>query len=187
VFWLVSRALLRARWERYAQVYAETHGGAALAPGEKRMVVLNTCLADTREEAMARARPGHDEFWRFLGPYGWTRAYLGPDGDRPPRGWVPTLEDSVEQGVWAVGTAADVAAAIRRLRDDLGGLTDLTIFPAGPGESYDTVADQLRRFARDVRPLLAAGTAAAAVGTVIAGAPAGGALATPAAAAAPAG
>ena len=72
----------------------------------------------------------------------------------PPAGWVPTLEDSVEQGVWAVGTAEDVAEAILRLRDDLGGLADLTIFPTGPGESYDATDEQLRRFARDVRPLL---------------------------------
>jgi alkanesulfonate monooxygenase SsuD/methylene tetrahydromethanopterin reductase-like flavin-dependent oxidoreductase (luciferase family) len=154
VFWLVSRSLLRERWSRYAQVYADTHAGASLEPGEKRMVVLNTYIGDTREQAMESARPGHDEFWRFLGPYGWNRAYLGPDGGSPPAGWVPTLEDSVEQGVWAVGTAADVAAAIRRLRDDLAGLADLTIFPTGPGESYDATDDQLRRFARDVRPLL---------------------------------
>ncbi|MBL7500586.1 LLM class flavin-dependent oxidoreductase [Frankia sp. CNm7] len=160
VFWLVNRSLLRGRWDRYAEVYADTHDGARLAPGEKRMVVLNTCLADTREQAMELARPGHDEFWRFLGPYGWNRAYLGPDGGKPPAGWVPTLEDSVDQGVWAVGTAQDVAEAIARLRDDLGGLTDLTIFPTGPGESYDATDEQLRRFARDVRPLLdAAGTA----------------------------
>jgi len=156
VFWLVSRPLLVSRWERYAQMYADAHGGAALAPGEKRMVVLNTYLGDTREQAFAKARPGHDEFWRFLGPYGWTRAYLGPDGGPPPAGWIPTLEDSVEQGVWAVGTAEDVAAAILKLRDDLGGLVDLTIFPSGPGESYDATDEQLSRFAAEVRPLLAA-------------------------------
>jgi alkanesulfonate monooxygenase SsuD/methylene tetrahydromethanopterin reductase-like flavin-dependent oxidoreductase (luciferase family) len=153
VFWLVSRSLLQARWERYAEVYAAAHGGPP-EPGEKRMVVLNTYVGDTHEDAMERARPGHDEFWRFLGPYGWTRAYLGPGGGPPPAGWVPTLEDSVEQGVWAVGTAEEVAAAILRLRDDLGGLADLTIFPTGPGESYDATEEQLRRFARDVRPLL---------------------------------
>jgi alkanesulfonate monooxygenase SsuD/methylene tetrahydromethanopterin reductase-like flavin-dependent oxidoreductase (luciferase family) len=168
VFWLVSRALLRARWDRYAEVYADTHDGAVLAPGERRMVVLNTYVGDTRDEAMARARPGHDEFWRFLGPYGWTRAYLAPDGGKPPAGWVPTLEDSVEQGVWAVGTAADVAEAILRLRDDLGGLTDLTIFPTGPGESYDAAAEQLTRFARDVRPLLGAAGQRPDEGTVAA-------------------
>jgi alkanesulfonate monooxygenase SsuD/methylene tetrahydromethanopterin reductase-like flavin-dependent oxidoreductase (luciferase family) len=171
VFWLVSRPLLMARWERYAQAYASAHG-TALAPGEKRMVVLNTYIGDTREQAMRAARPGHDEFWRFLGPYGWTRAYLGPDGGKPPAGWVPSLEDSVEQGVWAVGTAEDVAAAILKLRDDLGGLAHLTIFPTGPGESYDATDDQLRRFATEVRPLLEAAAPVAADAPAAAPAPA---------------
>ncbi|MBX6387443.1 MAG: LLM class flavin-dependent oxidoreductase [Frankia sp.] len=155
VFWLVNRTLLAQRWQRYAEVYAQAHG-RALEPGENRMVVLNTHIADTREEAIAQARPGHDEFWRFLGPYGWNRAYLGPDGGRPPAGWVPSLEDSTEQGVWAVGTAEDVAASILELRDALGGLAEITIFPTAPGESYDRTADQLRRFATEVRPLIAA-------------------------------
>ena len=48
---------------------------------------------------------------------------------------MPTLADSMSQGPWAVGTAADVDAAIGEL-DDLLGLTDLVIFPAMPGDSY---------------------------------------------------
>ena len=32
------------------------------------------------EEARATALAGHDEFWKFLGPYGWSRGYMGPDG-----------------------------------------------------------------------------------------------------------
>jgi hypothetical protein len=70
---------------------------------------------------------------------------------------VPTLEDSMAQGPWAVGTAAEVAAAIGVL-DDLLGLTDLVIFPAMPGDSYERAKEQMTRFADDVLPLLPADT-----------------------------
>ena len=45
----------------------------------------------------------------------------------------------------------------RRTRDLLG-LTDLVIFPAMPGDSYARVKEQMTRFAREVLPLLPAGT-----------------------------
>jgi alkanesulfonate monooxygenase SsuD/methylene tetrahydromethanopterin reductase-like flavin-dependent oxidoreductase (luciferase family) len=153
VFWLLHRDLLRERWERFAQVHASVHG-TELGPGENRTVVVNTWIGDTHADAVERARPGHDEFWRFLGPYGWTRGYRGPDGGPPPPGWVPALEDSMEQGTWVVGTATEVAERLAELHDHLGGLAELTLFPSAPGESYAATQDQLRRFATDVRPAL---------------------------------
>ena len=33
-----------------------------------------------------RARMGHDEFWKFLGPYGWSKGYMGADGKPAPPG-----------------------------------------------------------------------------------------------------
>jgi alkanesulfonate monooxygenase SsuD/methylene tetrahydromethanopterin reductase-like flavin-dependent oxidoreductase (luciferase family) len=156
VFWLKERTRLAADWHAFAANYAASRG-QPLRRGEKRMLVLNVSLGDTREQAMAGVRDGHDEFWRFLAPYGWGRGYVGPDG-RPAGGdFVPTLEDSMRQGPWAVGTAADVARAIGLL-DDLLGLTDLVIFPAMPGDSYARAKEQMTRFARDVIPLLPATT-----------------------------
>lgn len=153
VFWLLNRDVLIERWARFADNYAAAHG-VELAPGEKRTAVVNTWIEDAHEAAVERARPGHDEFWRFLGPYGWTRGYRGPDGGPPPPGWVPTLEDSMAQGTWVVGTAAEVADGLRELRTDLGGLSELTIFPSAPGDTYAATQDQLRRFAAEVRPAL---------------------------------
>lgn len=152
VFWLVHRDVLRERWHQFAANHLAAHG-RVLAPGENRTVVINTRIGDTHAAAVADARAGHDEFWRFLGPYGWTRGYRGPDGGPPPPGWLPTLEDSMEQGTWVVGTAAEVTEQLARLRDDLG-VTELTLFPSAPGESYASTAEQLRRFAHDVRPSL---------------------------------
>jgi alkanesulfonate monooxygenase SsuD/methylene tetrahydromethanopterin reductase-like flavin-dependent oxidoreductase (luciferase family) len=154
VFWLKERHRLAAEWHAFAETYQRLHG-RPLRRGEKRMLVLNVAVGDTREEAIAGVRDGHDEFWRFLAPYGWGRGYVGPDG-RPASGdFVPTLEDSMSQGPWAVGTPADVAAAIGVL-DDLLGLTDMVIFPAMPGDSYARAKEQMTRFARDVLPLLSA-------------------------------
>jgi alkanesulfonate monooxygenase SsuD/methylene tetrahydromethanopterin reductase-like flavin-dependent oxidoreductase (luciferase family) len=155
VFWLQERHRLAADWHAFAATYQAVHG-RALNRGEKRMLVLNVAIADTRQQARAGVRDGHDEFWRFLAPYGWGRGYNGPDG-RPAGGdFVPTLEDSISQGPWAVGTAADVAEQITAL-DELLGLTDLVIFPAMPGDPYPRAQEQMARFAQDVIPLLPSG------------------------------
>jgi alkanesulfonate monooxygenase SsuD/methylene tetrahydromethanopterin reductase-like flavin-dependent oxidoreductase (luciferase family) len=153
VFWLKEKHRLAAMWHEFADAYAAAHG-RALAPGEKRMLVLNVCLADSRRAAVDAVRAGHDEFWRFLAPYGWGRGYNGPDG-RPASGdFVPTLEDSMAQGIGAAGMAADVAEAIAAMSALLGGLTDLVIFPAMPGDRYSRAKEQLARFAEGVMPLL---------------------------------
>ena len=60
------------------------------------MLVVTPWIADTKEQAMAEVRNGHDEFWKFLGPYGWSRGYMGDDGKPSPAGLIPTLEESIE-------------------------------------------------------------------------------------------
>ena len=152
VFWLRNHVFLKDAWERYAATYAESHG-ADLAPGEKRMLVVNTRVADTHEAAIESARPGHDEFWKFLGPYGWSRAYMGPDGKPAAPGLIPTLEDSLEQRTWLVGDPAEVAEGIQRYRDELG-VENITFFPSFPGDTYDDTDEQMTRLAEDVLPLL---------------------------------
>jgi alkanesulfonate monooxygenase SsuD/methylene tetrahydromethanopterin reductase-like flavin-dependent oxidoreductase (luciferase family) len=152
VFWLKEKHRLAADWAAFARTYEAAHG-RALPRGERRMLVLNVAVGDTHEQAVAQVRDGHDEFWRFLGPYGWGRGYLGPDGRPANEDFIPTLEDSMEQGPWAVGTASEVAAHINAL-DDLLGITDLVVFPAMPGDAFPAVKDQLRKFADEVVPLL---------------------------------
>jgi alkanesulfonate monooxygenase SsuD/methylene tetrahydromethanopterin reductase-like flavin-dependent oxidoreductase (luciferase family) len=152
VFWLLHHEFVRQRWQRYAEIY-EQHHGSTLAPGEKRQLVLNIHVDDTHERAWDNARPGHDEFWKFLGPYGWSKGYMGPDGKPAPPGLIPTLEESVEQRVWVIGTAEEVAEGISAYRDALS-LEHFTVFPHFPGESYDDAELQLARYMQDVVPLL---------------------------------
>ena len=88
-----------------ARCYAEPTTAPSSARGEKRMLVLNVRVEDTYEEALDSARPGHDEFWKFLGPYGWSRGYMGDDGKPVEPGLIPTLEESIEQKTMLVGHA----------------------------------------------------------------------------------
>lgn len=151
VFWNNHHSFTKMRWEQFAEIYEATHG-TPLDPGAKRTLVLSTCVDDTREGAINSVRDGHDEFWKFLGPYGWSKGYMGNDGRPSPPGLIPTLEDSMDrQRTWAVGSPDDVAEIIGIYREELD-LDQLILFPAMPGDSYDKVEEQLHRIAEDVLP-----------------------------------
>ena len=153
VMWLKHHDFMKRFWDRYAEIYEETHG-TELAPGEKRTLVVNTCVEDTHEAAMESVRPGHDEYWKFLGPYGWSKGYMGPDGGPAQAGLIPTLEESIENKVWLVGTADEVAEQIDWYRGHLGGVENLVLFPAMPGDPYAKVEEQMTRLAENVLPQL---------------------------------
>ncbi len=153
VFWNLHHSFLKMRWERFAEIYADAHG-RELDRGEKRMLVLNTCVEDTREQAIESVRAGHDEFWKFLGPYGWSKGYMGDDGKPAPPGLIPTLDDSIErQRTWVVGSPDDVAEQLAWYRDELG-VEHLALFAGMPGDSYAKVQQQIHRLAEDVLPKL---------------------------------
>ena len=153
VFWNNHPSFLAERWERFAEVYEESHG-RALARGEKRMLVLCTRVADTRERAVEELRPGHDEFWKFLGPYGWSKGYMGQDGKPAAAGLVPTLEESLDQRIFLAGSPEGLAESIAWYQE-LVGVEDLLLFPGMPGDPYDVVEAQMERLANEVLPLLA--------------------------------
>ena len=153
VFWLKHYGYTVQWWNRFAELY-EKERGEALAPGQKRMLVLNVRVEDTHGKAWSAARPGHDEFWKFLGPYGWSRGYMGEDGRPSPTGLIPTLEQSVEQKTWLIGTAEEVAEGVAFYADALGGLEHLAFFPHFPGDTYQQAAEQIQRLGEEVLPLL---------------------------------
>ena len=99
------------------------------------MLVVSVRIEDTHEEAMRTARNGHDEFWKFLGPYGWSRGYMGEDGRPVKPGLIPSLEESMKQRTILVGTAEEVAEQVQELHDLLG-VEHLTLFPHLVGDPY---------------------------------------------------
>ena len=153
VIWNSHPTFNKSQWDRIAELYEESQNHS-LESGEKRMLVRCVCVADTYEEAVESVRPGHDEMWKFLGPYGWSKGYMGPDGKPSKAGLIPTLEESLEQKIWIVGSADDVGEQIEWYRDLLG-VENLMLFPMMPGDSYESGTEQLHRLAEDVLPKFA--------------------------------
>lgn len=152
VFWNQHPTFIKRMWDRYAEVYEQSHG-RAIGNHEKRMLVVSVRIEDTHEEAMRTARNGHDEFWKFLGPYGWSRGYMGEDGKPVKPGLIPTLEESMKQRTILVGTAEEVAAQVQEYKDLLG-LEYLTLFPHLAGDPYSKAVEQMQRFMDEVVPLV---------------------------------
>ncbi|MCB0957102.1 MAG: LLM class flavin-dependent oxidoreductase [Ilumatobacter sp.] len=152
VFWNQHPTFIKRMWDRYGEVYEQSHG-RAIGNHEKRMLVVSVRIEDTHEEAMRTARNGHDEFWKFLGPYGWSRGYMGEDGKPVKPGLIPTLEESMKQRTILVGTAEEVAAQVQEYKDLLG-LEYLTLFPHLAGDPYSKAVEQMQRFMGEVVPLV---------------------------------
>ncbi len=152
VFWNQHPTFIKKMWDRYGELYAQHHE-KEIACGEKRMLVVGVRIEDTHEEAMRTARNGHDEFWKFLGPYGWSRGYMGEDGRPAKPGLIPTLEESMKQQTMLVGTPDEVAEGVQSFRDLLG-VENLTIFPHLIGDPYAKAEEQMQRFMAEVVPKL---------------------------------
>ena len=152
VFWNQHPTFIKRMWDRYGELH-EQYQHSALTPGAKRMLVVSVRIEDTHEEALRTARNGHDEFWKFLGPYGWSRGYMGPDGKPVPAGLIPTIEQSIEQRTLLVGSPEQVAEKVQEYKDLLG-LEYLTIFPHLVGDPYSKACEQMERFATEVVPLV---------------------------------
>jgi alkanesulfonate monooxygenase SsuD/methylene tetrahydromethanopterin reductase-like flavin-dependent oxidoreductase (luciferase family) len=152
VFWNQHYSFIKRMWDTYGTRYQEAHG-VELAPAEKRILVVATRVEDTHEQAMASALPGHDEFWKFLGPYGWSRGYMGPDGKPAKPGLIPTLEESIENKTILLGSPEEVAEGVQFYRDLLG-VENLVIFPHLIGDPYTKANEQMERFIKEVVPLL---------------------------------
>ncbi|MEW1957851.1 LLM class flavin-dependent oxidoreductase [Kineococcus sp. NPDC059986] len=140
-------SLVRA-WDRHAELAAQ----AGREP--RRMLVLHAHVGRTREEALERVRPAHDELAKLLAPYGRFSHYDPPAGhDSVPFAFQPTLEESVRQHVYAVGTPDDVAETIEAYRSALG-LELLSLALDGPGLSREVVQEQMHLVSAEVAPRL---------------------------------
>lgn len=152
VFWNQHFSFIQRMWKSYAEKAAASTG-IAPEPGERRMLVLSVRIENSFERAVETALPGHDEFWKFLGPYGWSRGYMGQDG-RPARpGLIPTLQESIDNKTILLGTPEMVAEGVQFYKDLLE-LEHLTIFPHLIGDPYEKANEQMERFMFEVMPLV---------------------------------
>ena len=154
VFWNQHHAFIKRFWDTLRRALRGGARRAGAAPTtSKRMLVIAVRVEDTHEKAVETATPGHDEFWKFLGPYGWSRGYMGADGKPAAAGLIPTLDESIENKTILLGTPEEVAEGIAFYRDLLG-LRHLTIFPHLLGDPYKKADEQMARFKEEVLPLV---------------------------------
>lgn len=152
VFWNQHFSFIKRLWDDYeAKTFDER--GERLVRGERRMLVLSVRIEDSYERAIETATAGHDEFWKFLGPYGWSRGYMGPDGKPARPGLIPTLSESIANKTILLGTPDIVAEGLQFYKDLLG-MDYVTIFPHMIGDSYKKADEQMERFINEVVPLV---------------------------------
>lgn len=151
VYWLQNADSQRDKWTRYADIRSDM--GQPVAPGEDRCLVLNVHVGKTREAAMKKGKPGHDEFCRFLAPYGRFSSYRNPDGSKVAFDHCPTVQESIDQKIQAIGSVADVVDTIGFWRELLD-LKHLTIFFDFPGLTREEMNEQLHMVAEEVMPQL---------------------------------
>jgi alkanesulfonate monooxygenase SsuD/methylene tetrahydromethanopterin reductase-like flavin-dependent oxidoreductase (luciferase family) len=151
VYWLQHPESQKEKWDMYADF--RKRFGNPVAPGKDRVLVLNAHVARTREEAIRRAKPGHDEFCKFLAPYGRFSSYRTADGGKVPFGFQPTIEDSIEQQIWAIGSVDDLVDTIGMYRELLD-LDHLCFFFDLPGLTRAEIDEQFHLVASEVFPKL---------------------------------
>jgi alkanesulfonate monooxygenase SsuD/methylene tetrahydromethanopterin reductase-like flavin-dependent oxidoreductase (luciferase family) len=149
---LFNRAVTLPRWQRLGELMSR-YQERPVRPGEDRMLVVHVHIADSEAEAMRRIRDPHDERFRFLAAQRPIGGYLTEDGEPFPFGRIPTLDESVRQAGWFVGTPERVRDGLLEVADAFG-LEELAVEVAYSGMSERDVAEQIERFARDVRPAL---------------------------------
>ena len=113
-------------------------------------------LAESRDEAIRRLEPAHDERFKWFAPFGFVRY-----ADEAGRSWgspgapasVPKLSDGVAQKAWFCGPPAEVIDGIKSVAAKYPGLENFMIHWA-EGLSPKEFKEQLRWFAKDVMPAL---------------------------------
>jgi alkanesulfonate monooxygenase SsuD/methylene tetrahydromethanopterin reductase-like flavin-dependent oxidoreductase (luciferase family) len=148
---LSNRTLFGPRWKRFGDLVEQYQGRPVR--GSDRMVVVQVHIGDTREQAFARFRPAHDERNRFLGAQRPIGGYLDEDGNPFPFGRLPTLEESVGQHGWFVGTAEQVRDGLMEAISTYG-IEQLAVEIPFAGMSKSLIEEQISVFATDVRPTL---------------------------------
>jgi alkanesulfonate monooxygenase SsuD/methylene tetrahydromethanopterin reductase-like flavin-dependent oxidoreductase (luciferase family) len=140
-----------AWWERFGTEAAAN--GWEIGPGEARCLAINVHIGRTHAEAIAGARNPHDEWIKFLSPYGRFRGYQMADGSPTPFDHRPSLEDSIEQQMMAIGSVTEVTEMIEAYRDRLG-VEHLVCFFDMPGLTREQMDEQLTMMATQVAPRL---------------------------------
>jgi alkanesulfonate monooxygenase SsuD/methylene tetrahydromethanopterin reductase-like flavin-dependent oxidoreductase (luciferase family) len=155
VFALASPQRTKVSWDRFADEAAAA--GRTLEAGEARALQMMVHVGATTEQAMRRVRNGHDEYVKFLAPYGRFGQY-GPD---LPFAYAPTLEETRAARAMAIGSVDDVVDVLAEFRELLD-LQHVLLFPEFPGLTREEIDEQMVLLAEEVMPRLGVELAARA-------------------------
>ncbi len=151
VYWLMHPDLLAPRWEHYQETY-EKHHGVSIRQGENRVQVLTLHAGETREKAFASGRNGHDEFTRFLAPYGRFTNYKNAEGAKFPFGVQPSVEESADQQIQLVDSIENCAAAIAMYKERFG-VEHFVFFLDLPGMERTQLDEQIHMLTEQILPM----------------------------------
>jgi alkanesulfonate monooxygenase SsuD/methylene tetrahydromethanopterin reductase-like flavin-dependent oxidoreductase (luciferase family) len=151
VYWLMHPDLLAPRWEHYQETY-EKHHGVSIRPGENRVQVLTLHAGETREKAFATGRNGHDEFTRFLAPYGRFTNYKNAEGGKFPFGVQPSVEESADQQIQLIDSIENCAAAIAMYKERFG-VEHFVFFLDLPGMERNQLDEQIHMLTEQILPM----------------------------------
>jgi alkanesulfonate monooxygenase SsuD/methylene tetrahydromethanopterin reductase-like flavin-dependent oxidoreductase (luciferase family) len=151
VYWLMHPDLLAPRWEHYQETY-EKHHGVSIRQGENRVQVLTLHASETREKAFATGRNGHDEFTRFLAPYGRFTNYKNAEGGKFPFGVQPSVEESADQQIQLIDSIENCAAAIAMYKERFG-VEHFVFFLDLPGMERNQLDEQIHMLTEQILPM----------------------------------
>jgi alkanesulfonate monooxygenase SsuD/methylene tetrahydromethanopterin reductase-like flavin-dependent oxidoreductase (luciferase family) len=125
--------------------------GWDIGRSDGRCLAIPMHVGRTTQEAKDTFRNAHDEWIRFLSPYGRFRFYTLPDGSPPPFDFQPTLEDSITQDQMIIGSPEECADVIGRYREQVG-VEHFVMFYDLPGLTREQMDFQLETTANEVLP-----------------------------------
>ena len=154
------KAMVTLNGEKILDDVVRAYHAACLKHGQKKQLGEDVIwgagvyLAGSRDEAIRKLEPAHDERFKWFAPFGFVRY-----ADEQGRTWgspgapttVPKLTDGVKQKAWFCGPPAEVIDGIKSVEAKYPGLEHFMIHWAeglGPKE----FKEQLRWFAKDVMP-----------------------------------
>ncbi len=149
---LTGETLVQDIFEQYRDANAKY--GRNLDLGEGLALEVGFYIAGSRDEAMNRLRPYHDERYKWFAPFGFVRY-----ADEQGRPWgtpgaparTPHIEDGVQQRAWICGTADEFVAFLRELEQKYPALEHIILHWA-EGMPRSEFMQQLSLFADGVMP-----------------------------------
>jgi alkanesulfonate monooxygenase SsuD/methylene tetrahydromethanopterin reductase-like flavin-dependent oxidoreductase (luciferase family) len=154
------KAMVALTGELYAEQMITQYHAAAVGAGRDiplggdMALGFGFYIAGSREEAIERVRPFHDERYKWFAPFGFVR-YTDEQG----RAWgtpgaptrLPHIEDGVEQKAWICGPSEQFLSYLKETEERYPGLEHIVLhWPEGM--PFVEFSEQLKRFAHEVMP-----------------------------------